>query len=158
MNAVIVSEITINEQLDSDYIDEETNPVVKFDGLNSQHVLDGEDITKQATGAFRLSGGSLVLDLTSIPGLNGGPQNGTNMRVKAIKFRNLKTNDDPISVRANESSGYQLAGLDFKMTLLPGQHFLLYLGDDGSVINSSNRALLLEGTGTEVMEISVVMG
>ena len=102
--------------------------------------------------------GTKTVDLTAIPGTNGGLQDGTNLKVKAIMLRGKSSNLHALELA--QGAGIPLFGADYQFSLLPGQQMLWYLGDEGDAveIGSANKAISLSGDEEESLEFSLVMG
>lgn len=110
----------------------------------------------QVTGA--LSGGAASIDLTSVS-LNGASVDGTNLRVKAFKFKNLGAAAMTISEGA--SNGLGMLGQAFSVTLpaLGEITWFCGVGADGiEDIDATHKTFDLAGTGTDTYRFTVLMG
>jgi len=134
---------------------------VTHDQLNTVAAL-GAATSPPATAvaAFQaaMTGGAATIDLTDLLGTNDLPVDGTGLRVQAVKVRNPGTNANPITISKGASNGYNGFGADFSLALTPGAHALLFPNDAGSDIASNNANLDLAGTGSQALDVEVLLG
>lgn len=135
------------------------------DQYNTEVILStGSTPAVSATASFlvTLSSGAATIDLTALTGLNSATVNGTNLQVRAIKFRSPSSNANVITVKKGASNGYQIGMADganaFNVSIPPGGDFSCYLAANGVVISSSAKTLDVSGTGSQTLECQVVMG
>ena len=115
--------------------------------------------TKHAEFQKVMSGGAGTIDLTALPGKTVDETiNGTGLKVQTAKFRNLPTNANKITIKFGAANPYNLKGSTFTFELLPGQSDL-FLGNDATPdIASGARTIDISGTGSQVLEVMIVMG
>lgn len=114
--------------------------------------------TKVAAFEVALTAGSGSIDLTALTGTNGEAVDGSGLRVQAIKIRNKSTNANAISIAKGASNGYDGFGANFKITLAVGADAMLLSQDAGSDISGTNKIFDLVGTGSQVLQVLVVLG
>lgn len=142
----------------------ETKRRVTHDAWNSSKSL-GALTTPPATlhAAFEkaLAAGTATIDLTALVGTNGIAVNGTGLRVQVLRVRAKSTNANPITIGKGATAGYIGFGTDFSLTLgggaSPGEA-LIYTADAASDIGPANKTLDLVGTGTQSLEVEIVLG
>lgn len=134
---------------------------VTHDQFNTTKTLDGATtppVTKCAFFTQALTVGSATIDLSALPGTNNAVIDGTGLKVQLIRFKTPTANANPISVDVGASNGYALAGANFHVTLGPGQEITFYGDDDTPDIATTAKELDLSGTGSQTLEVEVVMG
>jgi hypothetical protein len=161
-NVTLVSALTVVETLVDPYLGPGLSTVTT-NGLNETVVLTGvtvPPITAQAAFQQALSGGAATIDLTALPGLTPSETvNGTGLKVQAIKLRGLSTNANKIVVSQGAANPYRLDGATaWSIPLLAGQSVLIYVDAGGEVIGGSHKNIDLAGTGSQVLEVEIVMG
>ncbi len=114
--------------------------------------------TKCATFLVTMAGGAASIDLAALLGTNGATVVGTGLKVQAIKFQAPATNTNPVTVAVGASNGYELAGAAFSCSLMPRQASMYYLADQSPDVASGDRILDVTGTGTEGLEVTLVLG
>ena len=79
--------------------------------------------------------------------------------MQVLKIRNLSTNANKIVVSQGASNGYRIDGAtNWSIPLAPGQSMLLWGDGAADVIGSSHLNIDLAGTGSQILEVQVVMG
>jgi hypothetical protein len=114
--------------------------------------------TKCAYFSQALSTGAATIDLTALPGVNGGTVNGTGLKVQAIRFENPAANANAITIGEGASNGYELLGNAWTVPLQPGQIAQYYLKDLSPDISGSAKTMDLTGTGSQTLNVSLVLG
>lgn len=159
------SQVTVAETLtDADGVSlsaSETNRVVTHDQFNTTASLTSATTPPVTTvAAFRqaLTDGAATIDLTALPGTNGASVSGTGLKVQAIKFKALSTNANVITITEGASNGYALAGASWSVALLAGQEFTLYGNDATPDVAAGDKTIDLAGTGTQSVDVIVVLG
>lgn len=118
-------------------------------------------VTKVAAYEVAMTAGAVTIDLTALEGLTGEEVvDGTGLKAQFIKFKNKSTNANPLSITKGASNGYGLvaAGTAFTVPLDPGQSVTFSLDDSAPDIASGARTWDVTGTGSQVLQIHVVMG
>lgn len=139
----------------------DTKRRVTHDAWNSAKTL-GAATSPPATlhAAFEkaLAAGVATIDLTALVGTNGIAVDGTGLRVQVLRVRAKATNANPITIGKGASAGYTGLGADYSEALAPGAEVLHYPNDAGSDIAPANKTLDLAGTGTQSLEVEIVLG
>jgi len=154
------SKLTTTETYGDSYVDSGDN-TLKFSGLDQALNLTGGTtpaVSKQAAFQKALTAGAGTVDLRALVGANGGAIDGNGLKVRVVKFRNLASNANAITITFGASNPYDLLGSTFVLTLLPGQEFLAYLKDGAPTIDSTHKTIDLSGTGSQVLECHFVLG
>jgi hypothetical protein len=135
--------------------------VITHSGYNTNQTLTSATTppaTQVAYFSQALSSGSATIDLTSLTGANGISIDGSTLKVQVAKFKNPSSNANSIKVDVGATNGYQLSGAGWEVTLEPGQETTLYLNDASPDIGASAKTLDLTGTGSQALEVSLVLG
>ena len=131
-------------------------------GFNAaQRVLKSDTSPPVTCGALfqqALAAGVATIDLTALDGFNDKVINGTGLRVQLLRVKNPATNANPITVAKGASNGYDGFGSAFSVTLQPGAEVTFLTNDAGSDIGSANKTLDLTGTGTQALDVEIIMG
>jgi len=114
--------------------------------------------TKVAAFEQALTAGEATIDLTALTGTNGATVVGSGLRVQVLRVRAPATNGNPITIAKGISNGYDGLGASFSHALVPGGEALFFLNDAGGDIGGSNKTLDLDGTGSQVLQVEVVLG
>lgn len=104
-----------------------------------------------------LVAGAATLDLTALAG-TFATVNGTGQKIRAILFEALATNAAGIVVQPGVSNPHPCFGSASKTTLLPGQAELHWLADGDTAIGSTSKTLGFTGTGTDALDIAIILG
>lgn len=134
---------------------------ITHDGYNSTKVMNASSTppaTKAAYFSKALVAGAATIDLTALTGTNGVTVVGTGLKVQVARFKNPSTNANSIVVTVGASNGYNLAGSDFKVTLAPGQEQTFYGNDATPDVGSGAKNIDISGTGTQALQVSIVLG
>ena len=131
-------------------------------GFNAaQRVLKPDSSPPVTCGALfqqALTTGAATIDLTVLDGFNDKVVNGTGLRVQLLRVKNPATNANPITVAKGASNGYDGFGSAFSITLQPGAEMTFLTSDAGGDIGSGNKTLDLTGTGTQALDVEIIMG
>jgi len=131
-------------------------------GFNAaQRTLKSDTSPPVTCGALfqqALAAGVATIDLTALDGFNDKVVNGTGLRVQLLRVRNPATNANPISIAKGAANGYDGLGAAFGVTLAPGAEVTILTNDAGSDIGSGNKTLDLTGTGSQALDVEIVMG
>jgi cytoskeletal protein RodZ len=117
--------------------------------------------TKQTQYTLTMSGGTGSIDLTALPGLNVNETiDGTGLKVQLLKFKVPTSNANKVTVAKGGSNGYGLAsdGTTWTWTGSPGQSQMFYLADLSPDVASGARIIDVTGTGTQTLEVAIVLG
>jgi hypothetical protein len=105
-----------------------------------------------------MTAGAATIDMQALTGALGAVVDGTGLKVQAIKFTNKATNANTITIAEGASNGYELLGNGFTFTLPVGGSALFYLPEGTPDIGSSTSEMDVTGTGTQVLQVTMVMG
>ena len=114
--------------------------------------------TKVAVFEKALSGGAATIDLTALTGTNSATVVGSGLRVQVLRVKAPATNGNPITIAKGASNGYDGLGASFSHALVPGGEATFFLNDAGGDIGGTNKNLDLAGTGSQVLQVEVVLG
>jgi len=140
------------------------DPTATFGPYNDADTLTAATsvpVTKHADFDQALSTGTATINLQALPGKTADETIvGTGLKVQILKLRNKSTNANKITATKGASNGYGLdaAGASWTIALDPGQSALLILKDSAPDIAAGARTIDLTGTGSQVLEVEVVMG
>ncbi len=102
--------------------------------------------------------GVAEINLAALLGTNGATVVGTGQKVQAVIFEALAGNTNPVKIATGASNGYELAGADFAVTLKARQRAMFYLAEQAPDVASGDRILDVTGTGTEGLNVTMVLG
>ena len=105
-----------------------------------------------------LVAGALTVDLRALTGYGGYAIDGVGLRVQGIFIQALATNAAVVTIAIGASNGYDGFGSTFAVTLKAGGVALISTLDNGSDIAAGKKTLDLSGTGTDAVNIQLVMG
>jgi 2-succinyl-5-enolpyruvyl-6-hydroxy-3-cyclohexene-1-carboxylate synthase len=114
--------------------------------------------SKVAEFEAALTAGAASIDLSALVGTNGATVVGTGLKVQAFKFRAKSTNTGPITIAKGASDGYGLLGAAFSVALAPGAEMQSLTAGGSPAVGSSAKTLDLSGTGTDVLEVAIILG
>lgn len=161
VSVTYTTNVTTNETIDTNApAAAASKSVIIHDQYNTTASLDSTTtppVTKSVYFSQALSAGTATIDLTSLTGVNNLVTDGTGLKVQVIKFKN-PTGNAQIEVDVGATNGYNLLGATFEVILLEGQEIAIYGNDSTPDIGASAKDIDLVGTGTEEIEVSVVMG
>ena len=129
--------------------------------FNTTKTLNGAStppVTLHAAFEKALSGGAATIDLTALVGTNNLAVDGTGLRVQVLRVRNPATNANPITIGKGASNGYAGLGASFSLALAAGAEAVILGNDAGSDIGSGNKTLDLAGTGSQALQVEIVLG
>lgn len=141
-----------------------TNNSILVNQIDESGILNASSTppaSMQSQFSIALVSGAVSIDLTALPGLNGSEAvNGTGLKVQLVKFKNPITNANKITVAKGASNGYGLdaSGDSFSIPLSPGQSVMFVLDAAAPAIASGAKTFDLTGTGTQALQVAVVMG
>jgi hypothetical protein len=135
--------------------------LVTHDQYNSSAALSSTTtppVTKCAYFEKALVAGAGAIDLTALVGTNGATVDGTGLKVQVFKVQAKATNANPITLSEGASNGYELLGNAWTMVLQPGQEVMVYGNDATPDVAAGAKTIDLAGTGTQALEVSIVLG
>ncbi len=158
ISAAYESKITVTETFSEAIA---TDNTATFAALNQTGTLTASSTvpaTKHATFDFPMTAGSATINLAALTGVNSDEVVvGTGLKVQALKFTNKPTNANAITIAEGAANGYALMGA-FTITLQVGQS-VLFLGNDAAPdVAAGDRLLDITGTGSQVLQVHVVLG
>jgi len=163
MSAILeyLGNVTVKETLETGVPAASANKrIVTHDLFNTAKTLNVDStppVTKVANFEQALTVGAATIDLTSLAGTNGASIDGTGLRVQMLKLRNKDANN-PVTIEEGASNGYDGFGSGFSVTIAEEGEVTLLTNDAGTDIGATNKTLDLSGTGSEEVEVSIVMG
>lgn len=161
VQAVFKSVITVVETIEGEFVDP-SDATVTVNGMNEEETFTGATsvpVTKQTAFEQALSSGTAIIDLTALTGLTEEETiDGTGLKVQLCKLVNPDTNANAITIAEGASNGYAMLGASFSLILLPGQSMTLNLDEAAPNIASGDRTIDLTGTGSQVLNVQLVMG
>ena len=135
---------------------------VTYNGLDTAvRTLNADStppVTKAAVFPKPLVDGAGSIDLAALTGANGAAVNGTGLRVQLLRLTAPAANTGPITISKGAANGYDGFGASFSLAVGPGEERTLLNNDSGTDIGAANKALDLAGTGTESLNVEIVMG
>jgi|SRR6185312_9312151 len=140
------------------------NEDITVSGINESGTLTATTTppaTLQTQFNQALTAGAATIDLTALPGLNADEVvNGNGLKVQLVKFKNPSANANKITISQGASNAYRLDGAtNWTISLAPGQSAgPFYLDAASDVISSTHKTIDLAGTGTQTLQVAVVMG
>lgn len=117
--------------------------------------------TVQATFPLTMSGGTGSINLAALPGLDSSQTiDGTGLKAQLLLLLNPSSNANSITVAKGASNGYgwNTAGTSWTVSLSPGQWAMFGGNDVGPDVASGARLLDVTGTGSQVLDVSIVLG
>jgi hypothetical protein len=138
-----------------------SNATLVHDQFNKTATLTSSTtppVTKHAAFEKALAAGTGTIDLTALAGTNSGTIDGTGLKVQVAYFKAKAANGNPITIDVGDSNGYELSGSAFSITLQPGQEALIYGNDATPDVASGDKVLDLTGTGTDALQVEIVLG
>lgn len=108
-----------------------------------------------------LSGGAASINLAALPH-NGATIDGTGKKVQAAIFRNPAGNN-PMTITDGASNGYNIFGDASGQVTIPGHAskpsaVAIFFPEGLQDIAAGDRTIDVAGTGTEVLEVGLVLG
>jgi hypothetical protein len=163
LELLYASNTTVRDTLTGPYVSA-NDATFTTDGLNESGTLTdatGVPVTKFAAYQLTLSSGTGSINLAALPGLSADETVvGTGLKVQALKLRNKSTNANKITVTKGASNGYGLAasGDSWTVVLSPGQSVLFLLAEAAPDVATGARVFDVTGTGSQILEVMVVLG
>lgn len=161
VSAAYESKLTVTETLADTFLNTNSKSV-KYDGMNTALTLDANSspavVTKSAAFEKAMSSGAGTIDFRALVGTNGGAIDGNGLKVQAIKLINKANNANAITIVPGASNGLNLFGAAFSITLSPGQEITAYFKEQGTDIDATHKTIDISGTGSQVLQVIVVMG
>ena len=159
--ASYTANLTVTESLPNQPLVNLSSDSVQYSGLNTSLSLSGTSTPPASVVgilAQALTSGAATIDLTNVPGTNGVAVSGNGLKIRAVKFANPASNANPITIKFGAANPYLLFGASWSIILQPGQEFLAYLKDAAPAIGSGSKNIDLAGTGTQVLNVLILMG
>jgi len=157
------SRIAVTKTFTGPYVSA-VDPAILIDQLSTSETSTASStipVTKDSAYQLTLSSGTGTIDLTALIGVEGTASvDGTGLKVQYMKFRNLSTNANSITVAKGASNGYGLnaAGTTWSIPISPGQEILFKGNDSSPDVGSGAKTIDVTGTGSQVLEVAVVLG
>lgn len=141
-----------------------TDNTILVNGISQSGTLTASTTpaaTKHSQWTVTLSGGAATIDLTAIPGLNGSETiDGTGLKVRLLQFYTPAANANVVSVTKAVSNGYGLdaAGTSWTESLDPDTGRSMWLNTTAPTIGSGAKNITVAGTGSQTIQVGVVLG
>ena len=116
------------------------------------------DFEKVWSARQLLTAGAATIDLKALTDPEGNTITTEGKKIRAIKIKALSTNANALTISEGASNGYELFGNAFTIALEAGDHFLAYLGTNAPDISDTTKNIDLAGTGTQGIDIIIVIG
>lgn len=113
-------------------------------------------VTKPAYFEKALAGGTGTIDLTAVTH-NGAAVDLTGLKVKLLKFKN-KDGNAVTTIGEGASNGYEALGNSWTIKLLENQEITIYLDDGAPAVGPTAKTIDITGTGTQILEVTVIGG
>lgn len=161
VTATVTSQLTGVQTFTGDQISSADNTTT-VNGLNESNAYTASTavpVTKLTAFTVTLSSGTGSIDFSALPGLTADETIvGTGLKPQAIKFRAKSTNANAITIAEGASNGHALLGASFTFKLLAGQTALFDLKEAAPDVASGDRIIDITGTGSQQLEVTVVLG
>lgn len=161
ISVAFASTITVVETFTGPYV-APGDATVTISQLNESETLTAATsvpVTKHSAFQKTMSSGAGTIDLTALPGWTADETVvGTGLKVQLVKLRNLAANANDITVTKGASNGYNLLGSSWEFTLKPGQSSTFSLDEAAPDIASNAKTIDISGTGSQILEVQIVMG
>lgn len=156
------SQLDVVETFNDTFLDA-SDKTLKFTGLSTpQTTYTGSSnpgaVTKQVNFEKTLSSGAGTIDLRNLVGAAGAVVDANGLKVKFAKLRGKNGNANPITITKGASNGLDAFGTAFSFDLKADQEALFYLADGSITIDSTHKTLDLAGTGSQVLQVELIMG
>lgn len=155
-----VSSMTVTETVDVDTeLSLDADSIIIHDQLNTSDTFNAGSATPVTVVMARtlaLSAAALTIDLTALPGSNGGTIDATGLRLQLMKIKSTATASLTFSIGAADP--YTGLGVGFTITLLPGMEFTFFGNELATEISSGAKDIDVAGTGVEDFDIIIVCG
>jgi hypothetical protein len=133
---------------------------IRHDQFNTSYDLSSSSsvpVTQVSSQVLALVAGTKTLDLTALPGANGVTIDGTGLKVRAVKLKGI-TAMAAITITAGASLGYNLFGSGWKVIVNADQEAVFFLGNNAPTITSGLKNIDFAGTGTNTINVEIVLG
>jgi len=160
VNLSYQSKVSVTETLEAN-AGALSDAVVKHTEYNTVQALTASTtppVTKVASFEADLTAGSGSIDLTALTGTNGATVDGTGLKVQAIKFKAKSANANPLTIAVGAANGYELLGANFEVALQADQEITVYGNDATPDVGAAAKIFDLTGTGSQGLEVIVVLG
>ena len=137
---------------------------ILVNGINQGGTLNATSTpaaTKQSYFTITMTAGAATLDLTAIPGLNVNETiDGTGLKVRLLQFYAPATNANPVTAAKGGSNGYGLtaAGTTWSIPLDPDTSAARWCNTSAPTIGSGAKTIDITGTGSQTIQVSIVLG
>lgn len=139
------------------------NRAVVHDQFNTSETLNGSStpaVTKAASFRSTLVAGSVSIDLTSLTSTHGATMTGTGLKVHVLRARAVSGNAAVLTLAKHATNGYSLnSDANWLWSLHPGAEMTYKSdADTGEDIDATHKVIAVAGTGTDAVDITVLMG
>lgn len=164
VTATVVSKVTARETLETNVtLANASNRAVLYDGLDSSTPLSSTTtpaISKIAAFRKAMVAGAATIDLTALTGSNGVAIDGTGLKVQTIMVKAVAGNVAVITIGKGASNGYGMgtAGAAWSIPMHGGDKATLEKNESMPDIAAGAKNIDLAGTGTDAVDIIILMG
>ena len=141
------------------------NATILHDKFNFQKSLTSTTtppVTNASYFTQALSAGAATIDLTALTEAGGGTLDATGLKVQVLLLNTRgKSNAGAITITKGFTNGYSLAGSTTgKVTLAggDGEAVCFFFNDSQQDVSATVKTLDLSGTGTDSIDIGIVVG
>lgn len=164
VSATVAMTLTVVETLGTNNVDATaSNSTITHNGFNVSTSLSGTSspaITKTASFSQQLTAGAATIDFTTLTGTNGASVTGNGLRIIAIILTAASGNaGNTITAVTGASNGLPIFGANGREVINKGATVMKYDPSGlGTAIDSTHKTVDLTGTGTDTLNVIVVMG
>ena len=102
-----------------------------------------------------LSSGAATIDLRALVGTNAAVIDGNGLRPQIVRFKNLGANVMTVATGASNGHNFFTSG---GAKVFPGSAMEIVSNDGGEDIDATHKTWDVTGTGSQTMEVTVVLG
>jgi hypothetical protein len=141
-----------------------TGNVADVTAANNSIIHSSFNVSAAPTGTLyagfvaTLVAGAVTIDLTNLTGTNGITVNGNGLKVQAIILQAPAGNANPLTFKQGATNGYTGLGTNFLITLSASGHAVCNPSGGGNAISATNKTFDLSGTGSQTLNVGVLMG
>jgi hypothetical protein len=164
VSAVYALQATVTETFTGEYVSSGDNTIT-INGLNETGTLNASSsvpATKVASGQLTMTAGAATLDLTALVNTASAGQTVTHTGLKPqiMILRNLSTNANNMTVGKGASNGWSpvAAGTTWSLPLAPAQSHMFLLKDLAIDVAAGAKDIDVAGTGSQILEWTIVSG
>lgn len=162
VSTTYASTVTSVETLDTNVPAAAANAkTITQSGFNTAHNLNSATavpVTKDVYFNATLVAGALTIDLRTLTGTNDLAVDFNGLKVQVAKFKAKTTNAGAVTIAKGASNGSTFMGSAWSFVLAPGQEVTFYGNDAAPDVSATVKTIDLTGTGTDVVETTLIAG